>query len=80
MSLQISILSCVLSCFLGFSANSFLRFHFVFQKTVVFRTLRNSNFIFAITNSANEFVHLLRSFSLWKCQAKLNKITNVVET
>jgi hypothetical protein len=41
-SLQISIfeiLSCVLSCFHDFSANSFLRFHFVFQKTVLFRTL-----------------------------------------
>jgi hypothetical protein len=42
MSLQISIfgiLSFVLACFFGFSANSFLRFHFVFQKTVLFRTL-----------------------------------------
>jgi hypothetical protein len=40
--LQISIfkiLSCVLSCFLGFSANSFLRFNFVFPKTAPFRTL-----------------------------------------
>jgi hypothetical protein len=40
--LQISIykiLSCVLSCFLSFSANSFLRFNFVFQKTAPFRTL-----------------------------------------
>jgi hypothetical protein len=27
------------SCFLSFSANSFLRFDFVFQKTVLFRTL-----------------------------------------
>jgi hypothetical protein len=33
------ILSCVLSCFHDFSANSFPRFHFVFQKTVLFRTL-----------------------------------------
>jgi hypothetical protein len=49
MSLQMSIfeiLSCVLSCFLGFSTNSFPCFHFVFQKTVLFRTLRHSNIIF----------------------------------
>jgi hypothetical protein len=42
LSLQISIfeiLSCVLSCFHDFSANSFLRFQFVFQKTVLFRTI-----------------------------------------
>jgi hypothetical protein len=41
-SLQIlifEILSCVLSCFHDFSENSFFRFQFVFQKTVLFRTL-----------------------------------------
>jgi hypothetical protein len=88
MSLQISvseILSCVLSCFLGFSANAFLRFHFIFQKNSSFQnsfdyylsinrsdilkivennTKQHSNIIFAITNSANESVHLQRSFSL----------------
>jgi hypothetical protein len=86
MSLQISIfeiLSCS-SCFLGFSANVFLRFHFVLQKPILFRTLRNSNIIFAITNSAHESVHLLRSvlgIIRWKFQAKFNKIiTNVVNT
>jgi hypothetical protein len=50
-SLQISvfkILSCVLSCFLGFSANSFLRFNFVFQKSAPFRTL-----LIAIYTSTN---------------------------
>jgi hypothetical protein len=42
MTLQISIfeiLSCVLSCVFGFSANSLLHFHFVFEETVLFRTL-----------------------------------------
>jgi hypothetical protein len=38
-NLIFEILSCILSCFLGFSANSFLRFHFVFQKTAPFRIL-----------------------------------------
>jgi hypothetical protein len=67
MLLQISIfkiLNCVLSWFLSFSVNLFLRFHFVLQKTVLFRNLRDSSIIFAITNSANESVQLLRSFSL----------------
>jgi hypothetical protein len=46
-------MSCLLSCFLGFSANSFLRFHFVFQKAVLFRTLGNYNIIYAITSGGN---------------------------
>jgi hypothetical protein len=40
------ILSCVLSCFLGFSANSLLHFHFVFQKTDLFRTLCQFQYFF----------------------------------
>jgi hypothetical protein len=54
--------------------HSFLRFHFVFQKTVLFRTLRNSNIIGATANSVNESIHLLRSFSLASYSGNLSKI------
>jgi hypothetical protein len=45
MSLQISIFeisSCVLSCFLGFSANLFLCFHFILQKTIKTESFKRS--------------------------------------
>jgi hypothetical protein len=34
--------SCVLSCFLGFSAKSLLRFHFILQKTIKTESFKRS--------------------------------------